>query len=64
MRFTFIATALMIGVTIGVTPGLRMDLKGRVLNGPATPHPRRKECIHVTHIGRVGQPHLSDSLAS
>lgn len=35
MRFTFIAAALMIGVTIGVTPGLRADL-ARMLAGLST----------------------------
>ena len=44
--------------------GLLMDLKSRVLDGPAAPHPCCEKGIQITHIGGVGQPHLADSLAT
>ena len=40
--------------------GLRMNLEGRMLVGPAAPHPHCKKSIQIAMILK---PHLADSLA-
>ena len=51
MRFTLIATLLMIGATIGVTPGLRLDLM-QMLEGAA---PAEGEAAHAAAGQRLSR---------